>query len=443
MTIDLPASVKKVLALLNNSGYYAYAVGGCVRDAIIGTAPEDWDITTNALPNQIKEVFLKYIVIETGIKHGTVTVLIDNNSFEITTYRIDGEYTDNRHPSKVVFTDNLKEDIKRRDFTINGICCDIKGNIIDYFDGKGDIADKTIKAIGVPKDRFNEDALRIMRAIRFSSVLGFKIENNTKQCVHSLKHLLKNVSAERIQSELNKTLLGKNFENTAEEFSDVIFEIIPELKSEYNFEQHNPHHKYNVWIHTIKAIEASDKNLYVRLALLFHDCGKPNTFTMKSDGIGHFYGHAQQSAELARQALNRLKYDNKTKHMVLTLVKYHDTQIIPENKYVKRFISKVGEEAFLLLLKVKYGDISGQGTFIEDKKNTLERLYNVYLDIKTKDECMSLKSLAVNGKDLINIGIIDGSTIGDVLNSLLKSVIDEKLNNDKASLLEEAKRLVK
>lgn len=443
MKIELPSYAKQIISRLNENGFEAFAVGGCVRDAVIGKAPKDWDITTSALPAQVKEVFGDSTVALTGIKHGTVTVVYQNIPVEVTTYRIDGEYSDNRHPEEVCFTASLEEDLKRRDFTMNTICCNACGEVTDLFDGAGDIKRGLIRAVGNPEKRFCEDALRIMRAIRFSSVLGFEIEEETANAVHKCKSLLKNISSERIASELNKLLTGDYIENVLTKFPDVLFEIIPELHPEYNFAQHNPHHKYDVWTHTVKAVSSSENNLYLRLALLFHDIGKPHTFSVGADGVGHFYGHAAKSTEIARTVLNRLKYDNRTKNTVLALVKYHDLQIIPEPKYVKRFISKAGEETFLLLLKVKYGDICGQGTFIDDKRRALEDLLAVYNEIKKNDECLSLKTLAVNGRDLIEAGITDGILIGRVLDELLKEVINGKLDNKKDSLLKFAKSLVK
>ncbi len=432
--IKLPEAVKKTIEKLNRSGFEAFAVGGCVRDSLMGRKPNDWDVTTSASPAETMAVFRDYKVIETGIKHGTVTVIIDNNFLEITTYRIDGDYSDNRHPDKVNFTKNIKEDLARRDFTVNALAFNPKDGICDCFGGADDINNKIIRCVGDPDKRFSEDALRIMRALRFASVLGFEIEDKTAVSIRKNKYLLKNVATERKNSELSKMLCGKNAQRILMQFPDVISEIIPEISDMIGFEQKNRHHIFDVYEHTVKSVESIDAVMHLRLAMLFHDIGKPHCFTVDAKGEGHFYGHAKISYELAEKALDRLKYDNETRSKVLTLVKYHDAVIENDERYIKRWLNRLSPEGFFDLIKVKKADNLAQNPKY-NRIAYIEEISKKATEILERNECFSLASLAVNGDDLLAIGVPQGKKIGKALEFLLKAVTDGKCENDKQKLI--------
>ncbi|MBQ8002541.1 MAG: HD domain-containing protein [Clostridia bacterium] len=429
--MDIPKFAQKVADKLTQNGYEAYFVGGCVRDALMGSVPHDFDITTNALPNQIKECFSAFTTILTGEKHGTVTVVSEGENVEVTTYRIDGKYEDGRHPVGVSFTKNVQNDLARRDFTINAIC--YNGEIVDPFGGREDIKNKIIRTVGDADKRFGEDALRIMRAIRFAATLGFEIDEKTKESIHKNKRLLEKVSAERIFVEFSKLLMGDWAGKVLMEYYDVIGVFIPELLHCVGFDQKNDYHIYDVYEHIVKAVEASDKDLKIRLAVFFHDIGKPQCFTIDEKG-GHFKGHDEKSALIAGCVLKRLKADNETVRIVETLVKEHQREIIPEKKYVKRCLSKLSYGVFDLLLKVKYADTAAHSKKAEGNFAVIERLGEIRKEIEKDDECISLKTLAVNGYDVMALGVHDGRKVGEILNALLQMVIDGEIENEKEIL---------
>lgn len=434
LLINLPESVKTAIDTLKQCGHRAYIVGGCVRDSIRGVIPSDWDICTSATPDAIISAFSEYTTIKTGIAHGTVTVLINNTPLEITTFRIDGEYQDMRHPQSVSFTDSLELDLSRRDFTVNAIAYSPEDGIIDPFNGKKDIENKTIRCVGKADLRFSEDALRLLRALRFSSVLSFSIEIETAKSIHRNAHLLSKIAIERVNSEFTKLICGIDAKNVLSEFRDVISIVIPELEKTFDFCQHTKYHIYDVWNHTLHALNNISPTPVLRLSMLFHDIGKPLCFTQDSDGTGHFYGHPKVSTEIAHSTLHRLRYDNQTIERVCTLIKYHDSDIICQKKYILRWLNKIGIENFIDLLKVKEADNKAQNpefSYIE-KINELRALYH---SINEKDVCFSTNHLSVNGHDLINAGITEGRKIGIILNDLLNVVIEEKLPNEKNSLL--------
>lgn len=437
----IPEQVKTALSMLRKSGYEAYMIGGCVRDFLLGQTPKDYDITTSALPEETERVFSGFRVIETGMKHGTVTVLMDKLPLEITTYRIDSDYSDNRRPDSVTFTKSLLEDTARRDFTMNAIAVDENGDIVDYHGGEEDIRNGVIRCVGDPYKRFCEDALRILRAVRFSSVLGFAIEPRTKEAVFANKELLRNISYERIASELVKLLCGQNARGVLMEYVDVLGVPVPELLPMKGFDQHNFHHIYDVLEHTAAAVENVPAEPVLRLAALFHDIGKPSSFSMK-DGIGHFYGHAKVSAQMADDILRRLKFDNATRETVTELVRLHDGIIEQKERSVKRFLQKHGEELFFLILELKRADNLAQAPEFHGRVKELERVRAIGEDILSREECFSLKSLALNGRDLIELGFTPGKDIGACLNSLLDSVVAGDLPNEKAALTEEAKKFL-
>lgn len=424
----------EMLDKINAEGFEAYFVGGAVRDFIMDKAFQDIDITTSAHPDEIKRIFSDCNVIDTGIKHGTVTVMYNNRPIEITTFRTELGYEDNRHPDKVVFCKNLSEDLKRRDFTVNSLCIDNKGEIIDIFGGIEDIKSKTLKAIGNAEERFKEDALRILRALRFASVLGFDIDKNTALAIHKCKDLILNVANERIASELRKMITGKNIRNVLLEFSDVFSVFIPELDACVGFEQHNFHHKYNVYTHIATVVEASPETDYIRLAALFHDIGKPLCFSLDENGIGHFYSHAVKSSEIAVNTLKRLRFDNETVNKVQLLVKQHDAYIDEDSKTLKRKLNRFGEQALRDLISVQRADTLGLADEYHKRLAHFEKLEKNLCTIVESNNCFTVKNLDINGNDIIAIGL-KGKEIGDALNLLLEAVIDEKVENCRESLI--------
>ena len=435
--MTLPKNVSYIISCLEAAGFEAYAVGGAVRDGIMGIPQNDWDVTTSALPNEVKAVFSNFKVIETGIKHGTVTVLIDSEPFEITTYRVESQYSDHRHPDFVDFSRNLKDDLLRRDFTMNAIAYSPSG-FVDPFGGQDDIRNRVIRCVGNAEERFDEDALRILRAARFSSVLGFEIEENTKNAMIKCKGLLKNVSAERIFVELKKLLCGKNVFAVLDGCKEILFEVIPELRACDGFDQKNSHHVHDVYGHIIRSVEAVKSEVVLRLTMLLHDVAKPNCFFWGDDQMGHFYGHHKLSAEAARNILRRFKCDNETVDDVVFLVENHMTELRPEKKLVKRRLSNMGERRLRMLVEVQKADTIGCGTGENmDKLFKYEKLID---EVVAEGLCFSLKSLTVNGTDIINEGIAEGAQIGKVLGHLLECVIEEKMENDKSVLIEEARR---
>ena len=434
--LKISKNAKKALDMLHSQGFEAYVVGGSVRDMLMGNDAGDFDITTSALPNQTKEVFSAERVIETGIKHGTVTVLLGGESLEITTYRIDGEYSDNRHPSEVSFTRELSVDLSRRDFTVNALAYDGKNQIIDLFFGMADIENKIIRAIGEPKKRFEEDALRILRAMRFSSVLGFEIEENTKKAMLECKHLLKNVSPERIAVEINKFLLGKNVKKAILENCEILGEICPEFVKMKGFNQRNRWHIYDILEHTAVATEAVPPVLALRLTMLFHDTGKVHTFFTDENGVGHFYGHGDASAQIVKNYLDKYKYDNSTKEEVWDLVKHHDMHTALDEVLVKKRLRRMGKDRFLSLIQVQRADNSAQNPELTDMAHfdKLEETATRLAD----ESCFSLSSLAVNGDDIMSLGL-RGKEIGECLNYLLDEVIEGNVENTPSELLKKAK----
>lgn len=440
MMIQLPEKVKYIINRIMEAGHEAYAVGGCIRDSILGRRPDDWDITTSASPEQVKGLFDH--TIDTGIQHGTVTVMIGKEGFEVTTYRIDGKYEDGRHPSEVTFTPNLTEDLKRRDFTMNAMAYNDRSGLVDVFGGADDIRRKIIRCVGEPKERFKEDALRMMRAVRFSGQLGYEIEANTSKAIKELSHNLIRVSAERIQTELVKLAISPHPENLRLAWETGITQVIlPEFDVCMATQQNNPHHCYNVGEHILKSMEAVRPEKVLRLAMLFHDIGKPGAITADEAGIDHFYGHPALSAQMARGILRRLKFDNQTIYFVTSLVKYHDYDVKPASGSVRRAIMKTGEDIFPLLFEVKAADIKAQSTFMrEEKEEALKAVYKVYQQVVSEKQCVSLKGLAVTGKDLIEeTGMQAGPELGVMLKKLLDFVVEDPSRNEREVLLKAAK----
>lgn len=434
MTI-LPPQVNTAISMLYAAGYEAFLVGGAVRDYVRDNSPaKDWDITTNALPAQVESVFSGYHLIETGLKHGTVTVVIDHEPIEITTYRIDGDYSDHRHPDSVHFTRSLKEDLERRDFTMNALAYSPQKGIVDLVGGRKDIEDGIVRCVGDPNHRFQEDGLRMLRALRFASVYGMAIEAETASAIHRNKELLKGIAAERIQVELTKMLCGKGVTKVLEEFADIIAIPIPEILPMFHFEQRNPHHDKDVWGHTITVIDNIAPKPVLRWAALLHDIGKPQCFSIGEDGIGHFFGHAEKSTAMAEEILNRMRFDNAGKERILRLVRYHDMPITADRKLIKRLLSKHGEEASRQLIELHRADTLGQSSICIPRLASFETANAMIEELLQEEKCFSLKDLTVNGNDMMSIGL-KGKAIGNTLQACLDAVIDERVPNDHASLL--------
>ena len=435
MTIQLPEKVKQIITTLEAAGYEAYAVGGCVRDSILGRCPDDWDITTSARPQEVKALFRK--TIDTGIQHGTVTVMLEREGFEVTTYRIDGEYEDSRHPKEVTFTANLKEDLRRRDFTINAMAYNETSGLVDEFGGIRDLEEKKIRCVGEATERFTEDALRMMRAVRFSAQLGFEIEEDTKKAIRLLAPNLKQVSAERIQVELIKLAVSPHPDYLRSAYETGITAVIlPEFDEAMQMPQNHPHHKYSVGEHILHSMNAIEADKVLRLTMLFHDLGKTRTRTTDENGRDHFFGHGEVSAEMTGKILSRLKFDNDTKEKVTKLVRYHDYKIEETPAAVRRAANKIGTELIKLLFLVKRADVAAQSGYQEEEKlRTLAHLEALYAEIEGRQECLSLKDLAVSGKDLIDAGMKPGKEIGTVLARLLEIVLENPECNTKEYLL--------
>lgn len=439
MKVCLPEKVKKILSVFHENGFSAYIVGGCVRDFYLNTVPSDWDICTNALPDDTKKLFKK--TFDTGIQHGTVTVLFDDAPFEVTTFRHDGDYVDNRHPKNVTFSSSVKEDLARRDFTMNAMAYNEKEGLIDPFGGMEDIEKKIIRCVGEPDVRFKEDALRMLRAVRFSAQKGFDIENNTLSSIKKNASLVKNLSVERILSEITKILLSDNIENLRLLYDIGMLKfIMPELCLCFDTKQNIKWHIYDVGMHSLKAVSFLEKKAYLRYAALMHDWGKPACRGKNEDGTDHFRNHAEKSVLIANNFMDHFKFSNKDKDKILRLIKFHDREILPEKKYVKRAINAVGEDIFLDLINLKRADCKAQNfELTAPRLVTIDTLEKIYLDIKENHESFSIKNLNINGNDLINLGF-SGKKIGIILNELLDFVIDNPDSNKKEILISLAKR---
>ena len=442
MIIEIPSQVNIALEILSRGGYDAYVVGGGVRDALLGKDPKDWDITTSALPEKTEELFREYRVIETGIKHGTVTVIIDSMHLEITTFRKDGEYLDSRHPVSVDFTDDITADLSRRDFTCNAIAYNPVKGLKDPFNGALDIKNKIIRCVGNPDKRFNEDALRIMRALRFSRTLGFYIDGETALSIHSNAHLLDNISRERIFSELLEMLKEADaaFLN---EYRDVLFRIIPQLESEYGCLQNHERHLYDVWMHSCISVENCPHKALLRLAALLHDIGKPSCKTTDDSGTDHFYGHDSAGAEMVREIMSELKSSNKIRDYVSSLVGHHG--FVPDmisKKTYKKYLAKYGEEWLRDLFLLREADIRAQNpAFAEESLESNKAGLEIVDEIVNEKPCLTVNDLAVNGKDLIESGIPPSPEMGNIFKTLLDEVLSEKLANEKEALLKRAEEI--
>lgn len=437
--LNMPNIVVKIIETIEKEGFSAYAIGGCVRDYILGNIPHDWDIATSALPHHIKSIFKH--TYDTGIKHGTVTVIEHGEKFEITTFRKETKYSDYRRPADVKFCDNLYEDTQRRDFTINSIAWHPQKGIIDYHDGIGDIQKKIIRAIGEPEKRFEEDALRMLRAIRFCAKLNFAIEQNTLNSIKECCHLIQYVSSERIRDELSGIIMSDNpLKFILLRDTNLLQYIMPEFEICFHTEQRHPYHIYNVASHILHSVANIEKDLILRWTMLFHDIGKPLSKSTDEDGVDHFYGHCEESVRLADNIMKRLKFDNHSRQFIIELIKLHDIKIIPDEKFIRKMLCRKGEKLFEMMLKVQEADSRAQ--------NLQLSINNVYNLAKAKEiaerllcerKCFTLKDLKISGKDLIEIGFEQGPKIGKTLNYLLDVVINEPEKNDRDILIELAR----
>lgn len=442
MTMDMPKNVDTAINLLQSAGFEAYAVGGCVRDSLLGKTPNDWDITTSAKPENMKSVFADFHCIDTGIKHGTVTVVIDGEPLEITTFRLDGEYEDNRHPKSVTFTSNLGTDLGRRDFTVNAMAYSKMTGTVDLFGGQNDLKNKIIRCVGDPDRRFNEDALRILRALRFASALDFEIEEKTAQSLLKNCALLGNISEERIAKELLKLVCGKGAKRILTGFAPVLFEILPELQPMYKNSHDNPHHCYDIYEHTLIAVESIDPEPTLRFAMLLHDCGKPAVKKFDENSVAHFYGHQRISAEISAQILARLKVSNKFRDEILLLVSNHDRWELYENtEKMPRYLSKFGLDGVLKLLKVMRADVLAQSPEYRYRLDQIADAEEIAKNLAAQKPCLSLSELQINGRTLMDIGIPQGRKLGAVLAQLLDEVIDGVTKNTQEALTTRAREI--
>lgn len=437
MVINLPEKVKYIIDSITEAGFEAYAVGGCIRDSILGREPSDWDITTSARPEQVKALFSR--TVDTGIAHGTVTVMLDREGYEVTTYRIDGEYEDHRHPKEVVFTSRLVEDLRRRDFTINAMAYNETSGLVDAFDGMGDIRRGVIRCVGRAGERFTEDALRILRALRFSAQLGYTVEEGTRQAIRELAPSLAAISAERIAVELVKLLVSPHPDYLRQAYDmGVTAVILPELDRCMETPHNHPHHCYTVGEHILHSLWGVPAVKDMRLAMLLHDIGKPRTLETDSQGITHFHGHPAVSARMAEEILRRLKLDNDTIITVRRLVEFHDygNNVPPTPAIVRRAMNRIGEDIFAKLLIIKRADIMAQSEYRRREKLELVDAWDrEYRGIVARGQCISLKNLAVSGKDLIAAGVKPGPELGAILQQMLDHVLEVPEDNTREKLL--------
>lgn len=439
MVLAIPSKVEFIIKKLEEHGYEAYAVGGCVRDSILERTPNDWDITTSALPEQVKELFHR--TIDTGLQHGTVTVMLEKEGFEVTTYRVDGEYEDGRHPKEVTFTVSLEEDLKRRDFTINAMAYNPSEGIVDLFHGIEDLKNKIVRCVGNPIERFTEDALRILRAVRFSAQLGFEIEEKTTEALHVLAPNLKYVSAERIQVEMIKMLVSPHPDYLKKAYdAGITREFFPEWDVCMETAQNTPHHNGTVGEHILRTLTNIRADKVLRLTMLLHDVGKPVMKTTDENGRDHFKGHAEAGEKISVEIMRRWKLDNDTIHKVSHLIKWHGYRPPAEIKAVRRALNKIGKEFFPLYMEVQMADMMSKSNYkLEEKLERIKGVDVCYREIIEKEQCVSLKELAITGKDLISYGIQPGKQIGNILEGLLELVLEEPEMNRKDILLEKVK----
>lgn len=436
--VDIPSPVREILETLEAAGHRAWCVGGCVRDALLGRIPEDWDVTTAARPEETMALFGDRAV-PTGLRHGTVTVRTAAGGVEVTTLRRDGAYRDHRRPESVEFTDSLEEDLRRRDFTVNAMAADLAGDLHDPLGGRADLAAGVLRCVGDPDRRFDEDALRILRGVRFAAQMGFAVDPDTAAAIHRNRELLGDIAPERIWTELKKLVTGARAAEVLRSYPDVIGVFWPEVLPMVGFDQRNRHHCYDVWEHTLRALAAIPPEVELRLAMLLHDIGKPNCFTVDERGQGHFYGHPAESARLAGEMLRRLRADNATAETVVRLVAWHDKNIPRTRPAIARALGKLGERDLRRLLDVKRADNLAQAPDCRVVQGEIDRAEAILNQLLAEGACVSLGQLAVNGRDLLGLGL-SGPAVGKALQALLDAVLDETLPNEREALLNTARQ---
>lgn len=432
-----------VLERLEQAGFEAYLVGGCVRDLLRGAQPHDWDITTSARPEEVQAVFSQNTVLTTGLRHGTVTVLLENTPYEVTTYRMDGAYSDGRRPDSVLFVDALESDLARRDFTINAMAMDGRGALRDPFGGQPDLNARLVRCVGDAERRFQEDGLRVMRALRFAACLDFSIQEETTAAIHRCRSHLSHVAGERIQAELFRLLTGPGAGQVLRAFPDVLTVFWPELEPMPHFDQRNPWHCWDLWEHTVRAVEAVPPELSLRLAALLHDAGKPSCFTVDDAGVGHFYGHPEHSAHLADTLLRRLHSPNALRETVVALIARHHWDMEPEERLLRRRLRQLGPEGVLDLLALQQADVQGQAPAVADQRcSVLRQTQALVQEILAKAPCLTLNDLAIGGREILALGVKPGPEVGRILTALLDRVAEEDLPNTQEALLPAAQTLL-
>lgn len=436
MELKIPSEPWGLMQRLNESGFEAYVVGGCVRDAIMGREPHDWDICTDALPQQVIDLFGEERVARTGLQHGTVMVICNGTGYEITTFRTDGVYSDHRHPDQVSFVRDLREDLARRDFTVNAMAYHPRTGVVDLFGGQEDLGRGVIRCVCRPEERFQEDGLRILRALRFASRFGFRLDPETAAAMERCAGLLDEIAVERIFTELKGFLCGQGVTGMLLDWRELIGRILPQLRPMFGFEQRNPHHCYDVWTHTAHVVGAVPPEPVLRLSALFHDCGKPHCWSRDEKGIDHFYGHGQKSVELSREMLEHLRCDNRLRDQVLLQVRWHDLPLPRSAGEGRRFLNRMGEQGALWSLELHRGDALGQSeAFLEEKLAWVEASRAVLEELLAQKACFTLADLAVKGGDLIAAGCPKGPAVGQALKWLLGQVLDGDCPNEREALL--------
>lgn len=433
--VTLPRDVSALLTRLQDAGFAAYVVGGCVRDSLRGVSPADWDVTTAATPEQVLALFADHRTVPIGLRHGTVAVLTAERMVEITTFRVEGGYSDRRRPDDVHFVTDVTEDLRRRDFTVNAMAYNDRDGLIDPFGGEADLTTKTLRCVGDAAARFSEDALRILRGLRFAAVLGFVPEKTTARALHEGRELLRSVAVERVATELARLICGDNALAVLRDYRDVVAVVLPDIAPMFDFAQHNPHHRYDVYMHTLHALAAAPATPLLRWAALFHDSGKPHCFTMDENGVGHFYGHAKISAAITERALTALRLDRDTVCKVTELVTYHDRVIAPSPAAVKRVLNRIGEVQFRRLLALKRADDAAHAPTADSRFADVEEVERLLNEVLQQAECFSLKDLAVKGSDITALGVPAGPLVGKTLRYLLDAVMDDKVANEHEALL--------
>ena len=432
---DLPPQVLQAIEMLNAAGHRAYLVGGAVRELLRGRgAVTDFDLTTSARPEETERVFADFRLIETGLKHGTVTVVLDGLPLEITTFRVDGAYSDGRHPDGVAFTPSLERDLERRDFTINAMAYHPREGLIDLHGGREDLMAGLVRCVGDPDRRFREDGLRMLRGMRFAAVLGFRLEQNTGAALLRNRALLDGIAQERVREELTKLLCGQNAGRVLVEYAPVAAQVLPEVEPTFGFDQRSPWHDKDVWRHTLAAVDAAPADPVLRWAALLHDLGKPACFTLDEKGVGHFYGHGEESARLAGQILSRLRFDTDTRQKIVALVALHDRPIVPERRPIRRLLAQLGPEGTAKLIALHRADNAAQSPLAAGRQGELDRAQAVLDQLLAEGACFQKKDLAVNGRDMLALGL-KGPEIGQALDRCLEAVLAERLPNQREALL--------